>query len=166
MADIMLGQLLHRPTIDPISGDSPLPVQLSGRIVKFQIDTLVNAASAPASGGVTAGLNAQGESQLILLVSTDKQPWGLVGGTPWYPSAQYGSSKMFFPNMESRTATYTAVAPAPVLYLGIEYLGTTISAPADALAACIPPAPGVEIRFRNMSAETATVTVKALRIWR
>lgn len=30
MADIMLGQLLHRPTIDPISGDSPLPVQLSG----------------------------------------------------------------------------------------------------------------------------------------
>ncbi len=33
MADIMLGQLLHRPTIDPISGDSPLPVQLSGSFV-------------------------------------------------------------------------------------------------------------------------------------
>ena len=32
MADIMLGQLLHRPTIDPISGDSPLPVQLSGSL--------------------------------------------------------------------------------------------------------------------------------------
>jgi hypothetical protein len=34
MADIMLGQLLHRPTIDPISGSSPLPVQLSGSLVE------------------------------------------------------------------------------------------------------------------------------------
>jgi hypothetical protein len=34
MADIMLGQLLHRPTIDPISGDSPLPVQLSGFLLE------------------------------------------------------------------------------------------------------------------------------------
>ena len=34
MADIMLGQLLHRPTIDPISGDSPLPVQLSGSLLE------------------------------------------------------------------------------------------------------------------------------------
>lgn len=35
MADIMLGQLLHRPTIDPISGSSPLPVQLSGSYAKL-----------------------------------------------------------------------------------------------------------------------------------
>ena len=34
MADIMLGQLLHRPTIDPISGSSPLSVQLSGSLVE------------------------------------------------------------------------------------------------------------------------------------
>lgn len=34
MADIMLGQLLHRPTIDPISGSSPLPVQLSGSLAE------------------------------------------------------------------------------------------------------------------------------------
>ena len=34
MADIMLGQLLHRPTIDPISTSSPLPVQLSGSLLE------------------------------------------------------------------------------------------------------------------------------------
>jgi len=38
MADIMLGQLLHRPTIDPISGSSPLPVQLSGSKAKIVQD--------------------------------------------------------------------------------------------------------------------------------
>jgi hypothetical protein len=43
MADIMLGQLLHRPTIDPISGDSPLPVQLSGSLVSSGITALPRA---------------------------------------------------------------------------------------------------------------------------
>ena len=52
MADIMLGQLLHRPTIDPISGDSPLPVQLSGSLVAVELNAksgLVIAAGATAT---------------------------------------------------------------------------------------------------------------------
>jgi hypothetical protein len=166
MADIMLGQLLHRPTIDPISGDSPLPVQLSGRKVKIQIDTLVNAASVAASGKVTADLGAQGESELMLLVSTDKQPWRVVAGHPWYPNGDaLGTSTTIYPSGD-RTTTHTAVNPASLLYIGRVLTGVTVESLAEAVAMQMPPVSGVSMRFSNLSAETATVTIKALRIWR
>jgi len=53
MADIMLGQLLHRPTIDPISGDSPLPVQLSGSLApsrKRIVDVFLSPSASIAAG--------------------------------------------------------------------------------------------------------------------
>ena len=166
MTDIMLGQLLHRPTIDPISGDSPLPVQLSGRIVKIQIDTLVNAASVAAGGKVTADLGAQGESELMLLVSTDKQPWRVVAGHPWYPNGDaLGASNTIYPSAD-KTTTHTAANPASLLYIGRVLTGVTVASLAEAVAMQMPPASGVSMRFSNLSAETATVTIKALRIWR
>ena len=59
MADIMLGQLLHRPTIDPISGDSPLPVQLSGSKAEIVQD---------ATTGVTVAAGATVTAILTLYI--------------------------------------------------------------------------------------------------
>jgi len=119
-----------------------------------------------AGGKVTADLGAQGESELMLLVSTDKQPWRVVAGHPWYPNGDaYGVSTTIYPSAD-KTTTHTVANPASLLYLGRVLTGVTVESFAEAIRMQIPPAAGVTMRFSNLSAETATVTIKALRIWR
>lgn len=59
MADIMLGQLLHRPTIDPISGSSPLPVQLSGKKASREQTVLTNTPLGASKAYTQAGVDAE-----------------------------------------------------------------------------------------------------------
>jgi len=182
MADIMLGQLLHRPTIDPISGDSPLPVQLSGSLVetdklrsvkqaKMTIETVLNAQSVAAGTSIGATVSGNGASQVWVMVNIDKQPWSAAtGGGPHYLSGVFYDG--LYPKRTDVTKAYTAVSePAISLVMPFaagSFMGLTPPAnwtEALLFAGTIPD--DVRLSVQNKHAtDTATVTIKLVRVWR
>ena len=162
MTDIMLGQLLHRPTIDPISGSSPLPVQLSGS--RTQLDTVLNAASVGAGGSTgTINIPTNGATDLLIGVSIDQQPWDVrIGNQPW-SNVVSGTLRAFPDTSAVQTATFPANYPRTfMIYQG---LSGPVTAPADAIALQLLP-DNLNIAIYNTSASTATVSVRVWRRWR
>lgn len=170
MADIMLGQLLHRPTIDPISESSPLPVQLSGsllqpgfgvpRLTQVAVETIVNAQTIAAGAYVTASWDYKGESETRVVVSIDQQPWSLkIHNFPL--STATGGATATFPNLYPDQTTVPSAA-YPVVATLTRAACTTLT------EAALNPAvgSGAACRITNGSAGTATCTLKIIRIWR
>lgn len=107
------------------------------------------------------------ESEVWLAINIDKQPWSLL------PSTFFGTSlaDAAYPSYYNKTTAYaTANSPAMALMLGISANGNGVTPPASMTAAkdtMIPIPSSVNIVISNGHAtESATVTVKVLRIWR
>ena len=168
MTDIMLGQLLHRPTIDPISGDSPLPVQLSA---KMTVETVLNAQSVAAGTNIGATVSGDGASQVWVMVNIDKQPWSAAtSGGPHYLSGVFYDG--LYPKRTDVTKAYTAVSePAISLVMPFaagSFMGLTPPASwTEALlfAGTIPDGTRLSVLNRHAT-DTATVTIKLVRVWR
>lgn len=157
MADIMLGQLLHRPTIDPISGDSPLPVQ---RLTQVAVETIVNAQTIAAGTYITASWDYKGESETRVAVSIDQQPWSLkINNFPL--STAVGATNATYPNLYGpQTSIASAAYPASATITRTLCANLTEAALNPAVGA------GAACRISNDAAVAATCTLKIIRIWR
>lgn len=150
-----------------IARTSPVPVQTVGNT--YIIDTLANAVSV-AAGGKTDDLDLglTNEREAWVLVSIDKQPWTLAGGHLLYPLSD-GGAYAFYPIRNNQTTTHSITGPCFTFYMGTyvpETLGQTPATLKEAKEFKMPYRSGIKIKVVNGHAtDTATITVKILRIW-
>lgn len=146
---------------------TPLPTI---RTPKMLISTIVSAASVVAGGNtgyINLGLDGT-ESEVYIMVNTDKQPWTLYARNIMDGIDSAGST---FPNYASSAVIYpTLTFPAIGLLLGHCAGGQGIAAPttmAEAKAQMFPYSATQNCRLINGHAtDTATVTIRVLRVWR
>ena len=148
------------------NGTQPAAVELKGSIPrKVTIETLASAQSVAASGNLDLPYTTQGESEVWVLVNIDKQPWSLRSRLLW--ASTYGVNNFYPPRNNVSTAYNTVSSPAGSLLLATRALGgglPEITTMEDAKQYA--GAYSTTFRIENGSAETATVTLKVIRIWR
>jgi hypothetical protein len=148
------------------ASDGTLLTQLTGSIPrKVTIETLASAQSVAASGNLDLPYTTQGESEVWVLVNIDKQPWSLRSRLLW--ASTYGVNNFYPPRNNVSTAYNTVSSPAGSLLLATRALGgglPEITTMEDAKQYA--GAYSTTFRIENGSAETATVTLKVIRIWR
>lgn len=151
------------------SGTGATPVTLNGSLpAKVVLNTLVNAQSV-AAGGDTGpiDLGITNEHEIWLSVNIDQQPWTLKCSVHY--SLMSGAPETVYPMYSNKTTAYPTI-PATALYLGIWASNLAgLAAPStlvDAKRIAVPPQPGAKAWVFNQSANVATVTVKAMRVWR
>jgi hypothetical protein len=134
---------------------------------RYKVETLANAVSVVA-GGNTGNLNftVENASLVLLAITIDKQPWSMwQAGQPWSTNLAGGDATTFFPaTMTGVTTTYTITNPFIVLPLirGSGLIRTTL-----AEAMVVRQISDSICRVDNGHAtDTATITVKVLKIWR
>jgi hypothetical protein len=123
MADIMLGQLLHRPTIDPISGDSPLPVQLSGSLVESELNAktgLVIAAGATATAIFPRSI--RGRRCTFIAEHTDGSTSSMAVGYRLWTQANraLAGADIMAPDVNSAATSITFDVAAPKAYFRVK----------------------------------------------
>lgn len=142
-------------------------VQLSGSIPrKTEIETLVNAESV--SAGSNTGeidLKVTDEEEIFLLVNIDKQPWKMDATSLYFTAV----TKCFFPLRASDESVYLSTnAPALSLYLGLNATSNSgLTEPTDLTTArqiSVVPTDAT-VKVMNDSDDTATVSIKVLRVW-
>ena len=151
-----------------VNADGSIPVQLTGSKVVEEV--VVNAQSVAAGGHVEFSMAPTNEDEIWIMVSIDKQPWSLTTSTQVY-SGSDGTTDTLYPRRADVTNTFTGVAPATSLFMGgIIYASAFgYSPPSDvreAKARIVPYKSNAKGRVSNKSTETATITVRLLRIWR
>lgn len=157
------------PLDDLLSGLKSLSVKLNGSLpAKTVMRTLINAQTvAPGAHIGPIDMGVTNEHEIWLLVNIDQQPWTLKASTPYLLTA--GAPETLYPVYAAKPTTYPAT-PATALYLGIWASSSTglavISTLMDAKRIQVPPQPGAKVWVFNESANVATVTVKALSVWR
>jgi hypothetical protein len=130
------------------------------------IETLMNAVSVPAQGGISQVMvDFTSEQEAWFFLSVDKQPWRLHANPVYTGSGNF--SQMFFPDVgASQTTVHTINIPLSLLFL------PTRPDPAPSSleeARLYPLTPGkmlYKFVFTNLSDEIATVTLKLLRVRR
>lgn len=143
----------------------PVPVRETGYVT---IDTIISAMSVAADGNTgNVDMGFSNEQKAWVLVSIDKQPWTVQTGS--IDSSTPGFTTTLFPVRSNQATTHASSTPATSLYLGIATGATRAIDPPETLdkayALVVPPKPGTLIRVTNHSAETATVTVRIIRVW-
>jgi len=136
--------------------------------VSTTIDTLLDAATIPPgddSGRIFAGVT--NEYEIWFLVNSTARPWSLRANAPY---ASTLAPQIMFPKTESVTdPTDNLGRPHISLYTGIRFsVSGAPLAPAtlqEARSVTIPPHRNLYFDFVNESDETATVTVRVLRVW-
>ena len=123
MADIMLGQLLHRPTIDPISGSSPLPVQLFGSLVESELNAktgLVIAAGATATAIFTRSI--RGRRCTFIAEHTDGSTSSMAVGYRLWTQANkaLAGTDIMGPDVNSEATSITFDVTAPKAYFRVK----------------------------------------------
>jgi len=147
----------------------PTPTQ---RIPKYTISTIINAVSVAAStntGDISLGLDGT-ETEVYLFINIDKQPWTLYTSII---SGMTAANPATYPVYINSSQTFvTSNNPAVAFLCGVIF-GATLSGIAipttmqEAKAISLPYAPTMTTRVLNSHAtDAATVTVKAIRIWR
>lgn len=135
---------------------------------KTVVDTVVNAASVAAGNAVIADLGITDESEVWLMVNVDKQPWTLQAN---YLSALggYDHNALFPVRKDVATAYSQPYSPAVSLLMSqIVTSATGLTPPTTIVEAkqfIAYPSPG-RVRLYNSSDETATVTIRVVRVWR
>lgn len=142
-----------------------LPVRNIG---KKSITTIINAVSVVAGGDtgyIACGLDGT-EDEVWVAVSIDQQPWSLFTKNIF----TVGSAANNYPSYVGKTTTFAvANAPALSLVMGVNPGNQGLTVPAsmaDARSIKFPLDSGTQAYVSNLSAATATVTVKVIRIWR
>jgi len=144
-----------------------LPVK---QAFNYELETIINAESVPSNQTSFKIITTNGEAELWFLVSIDKQPWRLTAGTPWFTQYSWGPQP-FFPVRNNVANTSTVSVPIISLYVplspSLSSLGLTApTTMAEARQFLTPPPKSFGVGVHNGSAETATVTLKVLRVWR
>jgi hypothetical protein len=142
-----------------------------GSTGRTTVSTLINAASIASGASQEFDMGITNETEVWILVNTDKFPWKLRG---WAVSvASTGSSTgMFFPIRDGVAAAYSSLsAPATSLYMSmIASTGVGLTTPTtmhEARQFMLPPPVGSLGRIYNdHGADTATVTIRIVRVWR
>jgi len=168
------------------TGDTyPLPTQLSGStITKAQaipifntnqvptIETIINAVSIAAGSYQEFNINPTTEKEIWLAVNINKQPWTLSTSLPIYTATDGGEYALFPVRSNYATAHSDTVFPVMSLCLG-QYVHTTVTGLTtpttltEAKQYLIPYTANLKGRITNKHAtDTATVTVRIIRIWR
>ena len=138
---------------------------------KTTIETIMNAQSIAAGQNMwTSSVPGLGASQVWVLVNIDKQPWTLwMSPGPHYPSGAY-TQRTYPARVDVTTAYGDSSNPAVSLVLPFHMSSLLgLSAPAnltEALLLAGPISDNTAVAVRNGSAETATVTIKLVRVWR
>ena len=161
MADIMLGQLLHRPTIDPISESSPLPVQLSGR--RIQVRVVNVSSSATVNAGATENIDVMPttgyRARVLGLLTNIAAPSGAASGNhELYVQigASLGVALVCIAANYSSIIFYTAGASANA---GTTLMPTDVAAFNANLANCIfTPSTPLRLKYVNSTDAAQTVT--------
>lgn len=169
---------MHTRLVDE-SGNpySAVPTELTGSNLQYsealpvvgtaksELTTIINAQSVVAGDDVTVQFEPNSASEIWLLVNIDQQPWTLRTSTLY----RAADASTIFPKHFSDTMTYT-IFSAHVLVLGGVFSDNTgMPAPTNLTEAknsiVAYPSP-MDIKVSNESANTATVTVEAIKIWR
>lgn len=136
---------------------------------KATIATIANAVSV-AAGGDTGNidLGVTNEDEIWLAISIDKQPWDMYTGTVYFTAATLGSPTTNYPARSSSTLIATNATPAISLVLGVDVTTIgTVDSMQKAKDVQIPPVAGMQVRIKNKHAtDVATVTIRAIRVWR
>ncbi len=167
----------------PVSASDPVPTEVSGSsIAKTSavpvievsqvptIDTLLNAVSVTAGAFTEFNITPTTEKEIWLAISVDKQPWAVYMSGPFYGGTD-GGEEALFPKRMAQTSTPTALSPALSICLGADIntasgltYPTTLS---EAKQTLMPYVASLKGRILNGHAtDTATVTIKAIRVWR
>ena len=148
-------------------GDDLVPVKVGedGYLMlsrkKARLDTIVDAYSLAAGAANFWNMGMTDESDVYAIISCDKGPWRATVNAPW--GGSYYTDGLY-PRRESEAATTVGYAKASRIII-------PGSSPADASEAANRaigawPTSG-NIRFaNNHDTDTATVTIKMLRVWR
>jgi len=162
--------------------DGSLKAQLSGSLVetdklrsvkqaKMTIETVLNAQSVAAGTSIGAAVSGDGASQVWVMVNIDKQPWSAAtGGGPHYFSGVFYDG--LYPKRTDVTKAYTEGSePAMSLVMPFaigSFMGLTSPASwTEALLLAGTISDGVRLAVQNKHAtDTATVTIKLVRMWR
>jgi hypothetical protein len=128
MADIMLGQLLHRPTIDPISESSPLSVQLSGRKAALVSNVTESSTTVAAGGSEQTTILAPAGTMVSLtgMSFSVARPTGATSGTHSVRVYQYAYTVLM--ELASTAAEYNADLQMPLSTVLAAIKGVTIDA--------------------------------------
>lgn len=144
-------------------------VELTGRIVKqddFEIETLINAQSVEAGGNVTTPTFTAKGAICYLLVNTDKQPWSVqTRRGPFIPTSGLTYDGLY-PTMQNITSEFAATS-SPKRSLLVIPTAAGESQPSNISEALASRLVGnQQVRFyNNHPSDTATVTIRILRIW-
>lgn len=144
-------------------------VELTGSYV--QVDTVLNSVSLAAGAIQPFDFTPTDEDEIWVLVSIDKQPWALHGNNLAY-SGTDGGSTMFYPNRGNVTTTHNLFNPCTSLHLGGISVAsgwglTPPTSMAEAKQYMITPyQSNLRGRITNLSTETATLTVRVIRVWK
>jgi hypothetical protein len=162
--------------------NSALDVQLSGSNIeqlatnygKIKIETLVNAIPVVAGGRTpsSAWVNYrnEGASQVWVMINIDKYPWTLETGQGVHYNEGVASGRAYPLYVNVNKAYATTYAPATAILLPFQ-LSTSMGLPesltwTEALQFAGPLYDGQQITIKNSSTETATITVRIVKIWR
>jgi hypothetical protein len=142
------------------------------RVARVEVETLVNAQSVPSSGGQTTpvSIGGKGEDETYVLINCDKQPWSFRSGAAWNVAHGYSSLNCVYPKRENVTTAYSNLSnPCISLFLGFSFasnVGLTEPTSLQEAKSVAIPASNEQIKVVNYSSETATVTIRVVRVWR
>ena len=161
------GVLIYQRGTD--DGRAKVDAQLTGSIVKR--DTILNAVSVAAGAEqLNISLNLTGEeSEVWILVNTDKQPWTLATNASNSGAIMGANISPIYPRRTNHASIYTSLnAPSTHLFYAfrLDATGTGISDPITLAEAKNLKLPPFEARFaftNGHATDTATVTVRVLR---
>lgn len=122
MADIQLGQLLHRPTIDPISGTSPLPVQISGSGPIVELNARAGLAVAAGATVTAIALRAiYGRRCTFIAEHQSGSEFMSVGYRLWTDSNKaLSGADIMIPDANTQAASVTFDVTAPKAYFRVK----------------------------------------------
>jgi len=146
---------------------TPIPTYRTGGSIT--VDTVINAQSVTAGGNLSFNLNPTTEKEIWVAVNIDQQPWSLFSNTLFYAGSD-GSSDSFFPKRSSVVTTYSnSLSPVISFFVGeVNFTGSALTAPtslSEAKNSKLPYQSTAKGRISNGSANTATVTVRIIRVW-
>jgi len=139
-----------------------VPTQLTGR--KVEVETIIDAMSV-AAGGDTGwvSLGITDEQKVFVAIAIDKQPWSAYANAPWALSSVISES--LYPVRINVTDTYTTALPA----LSMLVIPSVNNKPTDYVSADVLAAvwDSARVLVKNLhDTDTATITVKVIRVWR
>lgn len=145
---------------------NPGTVNVKQANVQFKVETIANAVSVNPSNQLLLGtVNVENADEVWLLVSIDNQPWTLSTSVGPWTVASITSPNATYPTAINDVNTYTIDLPFRTLKT-VRYIAGDVTSYTDALNNRFV-GDSFRVLLSNLDAvNMATVTLKALKIWR